>query len=805
MTLILAFLGPFNVTLNGKPVRFATARARALLAYLAVEGDRSHRREALADLLWPDAPEILARQNLSQDLARLRRAIDDDGDGRYLRITATTLQFNDAGADVDVSRFRSLLATCADHRHDAVESCATCISRLRAAIALYEGDFLQGFSLKNNQPFNEWSLYQRERLHRQALDTLDILVRHALGAGDYGQAQRYAERQVELEPWYEEGHRHLMRVLAAMGQRSTALAQYETCRRLLAAELQVEPSSETRALYKYIRGAEGEAQPQSRPAQVLPTPLTPFIGRAEELANVHARLREPGTRLLTLVGIGGMGKTRLAIEAARLHADACPDGVIFVPLSPQSAPATLAAAIANALGVTLRATDVWAELLQYLKYRQALLVLDGFEYLLTLSTEPGDGRGDQSAGRAVVDLLEAAPRVQVLATSRVRLGVPGEHVYAVGGLDYPSQAGVEDAAAAPAVRLLVESARRRIPSFTLTGSNIPAVLRICDLVRGMPLGIELAAVWLEALTPAEVAAEIGNSVDFLADEQVDVGSRQRSLRVVFEWSWGLLSERDRQTLRRLSVFRGPFTREAAQSVAQVSLRDLTGLVAKSLLQWNRARGAGGGCEMHDVVRQFAAEQLSLVPDERETVEARHAAFYLDLLEGFETRVDSSASAAAISELQTEAVHIGQAWAWAVTHGELDRLSRALYSLWQFYFITGRRTEGERAFGHAVERLQDAGRGEGSAPLMPALRGALLSNLLAVHGYTLYLNKQDDRASAVATEAIALAAASNAIEGLSLGEMLHGTILIRTGVPEAALSAVRAGPGVESAASWRLSG
>lgn len=782
MNLTLAFLGPFQVTLNGQPARFATARARALLAYLAVEADRAHRREVLADLLWPDHTETLARQNLSQDLTRLRRAIQDTtGADAHLHVTSTTVQFNAASADVDVTRFQSLLAACASHRHDAIGSCLPCLSRLRAAIALYQGDFLAGFTLKNNQPFNEWSLYQRERLHRQALDSLEVLVGRALAADDYAQAQRYAQRQLDLEPWYEEGHRHRMRALAAQGQRSAALAQYETCRRILAAELRVEPSAETRALYEYIRDAEGEARPPHRPAQGLPSPLTPFIGRTRELAAIHARLREPGVRLLTLVGLGGMGKTRLAIEAARRHADACPDGVYFVPLTPYVGPAALAPAIAATLGLALQGADVWAEALRALQPRQALLVLDGLEHLLASPSERSGEGIESSVSRAVVELLEAAPGVQVVATSRVRLGIPGEHVYVVEGLDYPAQARLEDAASAPAVRLLVESARRRSPSFTLTASNVAAALRLCDLVQGMPLGIELAAAWLELLTPAEVAAEIEKSLDFLAEERSNGLDGQRSLRATFEWSWRRLSESDRQALRRLAVFRGGFTREAAQTVADVSLRDLTGLVYKALLRWNWARGAGG-YEMHDVVRQFAAEQLHQDTAERDAVAARHAAFYLDLLEGFEIRVEGVDAPAVIRELQAEAVHIGQAWAWAVAQGDLDQLNRTVYSLWQFYFITGRWAEAERAFRQAVERLRDPGKGEASLSVPPR---ALLSKLLAMHAYTLHIGKQYNRALAVAAEAIAVAEASDAVEGRSSAEMLYGLVLLQTGSPLAA--------------------
>lgn len=783
MTLALTLLGTFNVTLDGQPVRFATARARALLAYLAVEADRPHRREALAALLWPHHPEAASRQNLSQELARLRRAIRDRDETRYLYITPTTVQFESASADADVRHFQNLLTACATHRHESIESCPTCLSRLHAASALYGGDFLGGFSLKDNEPFNEWSLYQREHLHRQALDALEILVRHALDTADYTEAQVYAERQVLLEPWYEEGHRHLMRALAAMGHRSAALARYETCRRVLAAELEVEPSTETRAVYEHIRDAVFGSSSQQPPTRVLPGPLTPFIGRTREIVEIGARLSEPGVRVLTLLGIGGMGKTRLAIEAARAHADAHPDGVYFVPLVPQSEPNPIASAIANTLALASQGDEVWAEVLRALRSRRALLILDGFENLLSLPHQTRDDEVENSARRAVVDLLEAAPGILVLLTSRVRSNIPGEHIYRVEGLDYAVGAKIVEAAAAPAVRLLVESARRSSPAFTLDETNMTAVLKICDLAQGMPLAIELAAVRLELLTASEVAAEIEQSIDFLTDDEADVLSWSRSLRGVLEWSWQLLNDHEQRALRRLSVFRDAFTRDAAATIAQVSQRDLTGLVDKSLLRWNWTRGVGGSYDMHDMVRQFAAEQLHRDTYDREAVEARHAAFYLEMLAGFETRIDSLEAAAAMQQARIEAVHIAQAWFWAAAHGDLDRLNRAAFSLWLFYFMTGRWVEAERAFGEAVECLRDAGHNQYSDAAAPGYVG-LLSKLLALHAYTLHLVKQNKGALAVAQEAMALAPYEST-EGAILSEMLHGIISIRTGAPLAA--------------------
>jgi DNA-binding SARP family transcriptional activator len=266
MRLSLSFLGPFQVTLDNQAATFATDRARALLAYLAVEADRPHRRETLAALLWPDRPEATARRNLSQTIVRLRRAIDDyHASPPFLQITAKSVQFNAAAAELDVACFERLLAACATHAHPDVSSCPACVERLREVASLYWGEFLQGLFLADSQLFEEWALFKREQLHRQALDALHTLALHYESQGDYERATRYAARQLALEPWREEAHRQLMRALVWGGQRGAALAQYRICCRALAGELGVEPAPETTALYERIRQGEPDL-----PASPLP-------------------------------------------------------------------------------------------------------------------------------------------------------------------------------------------------------------------------------------------------------------------------------------------------------------------------------------------------------------------------------------------------------------------------------------------------------------------------------------------------------------------------------------------------------
>jgi DNA-binding SARP family transcriptional activator len=254
--LSLSLLGPMQIMLGGQPVgSFTYNKARALLAYLAVEIGRPHQRDALAALLWPELPDEAARHNLRQALTNLRTAIGDaSARPSFLLITRDTIQFNPGSDnDLDVAGFTALLAACESHAHRRRERCRSCAARMQQAISLYRGDFLAEFSVGDSVSFEEWQLRHRERLHQRALDALVHLANYHERRGADEQARRYAQRQIELDSWREEAYRQLMRLLAQSGQRSAALAQYETCRRILARDLGVEPEAETTALYEQIR------------------------------------------------------------------------------------------------------------------------------------------------------------------------------------------------------------------------------------------------------------------------------------------------------------------------------------------------------------------------------------------------------------------------------------------------------------------------------------------------------------------------------------------------------------------------
>ena len=382
----------------------------------------------------------------------------------------------------------------------------------------------------------------------------------------------------------------------------------------------------------------------------LPAPRTSFVGRTAELDEIDRLLGDPDCRLLTLVGPGGAGKTRLALEAAARRVDRYPHGVHFVPLASVASPDFLAPALAEAIQFAVDGAhsgfSAQEQLLDYLSERSTLLVLDNFEHLV-------EGSGLLS------ELVERAPHVELLTTSRERLNVQSEWVLDVEGLGLAENGN----GSASAVRLFVERARQVVPGFAI--DDAAEALRICRLVDGMPLGIELAASWVSVLSCAEIADEIEGGIDFLATSMRDVPERHRSVRAAIDQSWRLLTDEQRSAFSRLSVFRGSFNRPAAVAVTGADLRLLSELVAKSLLR----RPDFGRFELHELLRQYAAEQLAASPGEEADARERHARHYAAMLVERRAALLGPELAVARDELRGELDNLRAAVEWILAHDE----------------------------------------------------------------------------------------------------------------------------------------
>ncbi len=719
--LSIRVLGPFQAHLNGEPVTgFASDKVRALLVYLALSPDRPHRREVLAGLLWPEFPERSARTNLRNTLAKLRhvlgeqaRSHDRDASPPFLQSTRQTIQFNgQSDYWLDVDAFEDLVANA-----------QPASDRLEQAVSLVHGDFLEGFTLADAAPFEEWLLLRREYYGRRVVEALGSLVAIYEKQGAHDLALIHARRRVELEPWQEEGQRQLMRLLARSGRRSQALAQYEALCRSLRDEIGAEPSADTAALHLAIQSGDLQrdavAQPgPPAPVWKLPSLPTSFVGREAELAEIARRLQDPDCRLLTLVGPGGVGKSRLAIEAAAAQLDLSPSlyphGACFVPLAPVVSDELVVPTIAAALGFSFHARegeDPKQQLFNYLREKQMLLLLDNFEQLL------------DSAG-LLSELLESAPSLKLLVTSRERLNLQREWLFRVQGLRYPGVAPVKSLEGYSALALFLGRASQVDPGFAIPQAELADLIRICRLVEGLPLGLELAAAWVKMLSCREIADEIERSLDFLSTTARDVPERHRSLRAVCDRSWALLSEEERNAFKRLAVFQGGFQREAAVKIAGASLPLLSSLIDKSLVRCGRP----GWYEVHEVLHQYGLEKLAQVPGQESRVRGRHSTYFTGLLQRSEAALKGAGQPEALEQIGASLQDVRAAWSWAIAHGKVAEIRKAATSLWLYYEMHSLLEEGEQAFAQAVARLEaQEGRGaedDVTLGLLLALQGRL---------------------------------------------------------------------------------
>ncbi len=720
----LRLLGSPQILLNGQTIAGLPAKSQALLFYQALSG-RPQTRLALAGLLWPDKREADALANLRQALHHLRNALPD-----YLEISRSTIALNQAlPCQIDVLRF------------EQESSERNAIDVHRAAVDRYTGDFLAGFYVEEAEPFEQWAVVMRERLHQVATQSLQQLVTHFVSRRATAAGLRYTNQWLTLEPWREEAHRQKLRLLAWAGQRQAALEHYERCRQILAEELGAAPEAETMALYEQIRtgqfdsGAkrgEGQEPPPLSPlyAQLplpalartatpphnLPTHRTPLIGREAQITHICQIVSNPAHRLITLAGPGGMGKTQLALAVAQAmlevqpllatlpangtqtEADAqsqpvpFPDGVWFVPLAgvtrerPDEVE-SLVNAILLALPVTPTGrTTPRQQLVNYLRPRHVLLVLDHFDPL-------------PEAAALLTSLLQAAPHLSLFVTAQTELRLEIEVVLPLTGLPTPARDDDPQAVAYSSIRLFRERAGRIFPTFALAGETLRSVIRICQLVAGLPLAIEMVA----SLTPHLSCAAIEQAIrlQLTALEKAAPAGQHASLQAVYECVWQRLPPMEQAALAGATVFPGSFTRAAFLAVTKARLTDLVSLHDRALFQQDGV----GRSMMPASLRQFASQKLDALPGNGEDVRNRHSEYYANFLQACEPALKTADLPQAMAVIRLEIHHIQAMWQRAIARHHLPTLEKVQESLWSFYYLQGRHQEGEALFAAAATALR----------------------------------------------------------------------------------------------------
>lgn len=702
-----------------------------MLTYLLVSGDRAHSREHLAELFWPEQPPHLSRQNLRKTLSRIRQELDHPEDG--LLVDRQTIRLRPDAYSVDARHFRALLAQCEVHPHPDPVTCPECAQRLALAVTYYRDPLFRETLDLESQEFEGWLLTERERFHGQAVHALQTLVRHHQHLGHHDQVAHYARRLVDLLPYQEAARLALIQALACLGQRDAALAQYERSVIALREGLGIAPGEALRDLHQQIsRSASGDALAQSMAqaaAQTgqlhhFPQAATPFFGRQAEIAQIRKMLADPNCRLLTVTGPGGMGKSRLIVEAAR-HLDLAryPDGIYFVPLAALDRTEEMLLALAGAVEIGLiPGQPVQRQLVRGLAKRRLLLVMDNFEHL---------SRG----APLLAELLTHCPGISILSSSRQPLQIQAEWTLPLEGLTYPPtpDAMLPADAAHPgqeysAVAFFLERGQRARPDFSPTPADHAAILAICRLVQGMPLALAMAASWLSVYDLPGIQAQMDESLGFFRHPDPETGetgetgngadadwpARHRSMRATFAISWQLLPPSAQRTLARLSIFRGSFDIKAVQQVTQAAPLDLMHLVTASLLD----RSGRDRYALHELTRQFAVEKREEL-GEGEGVRMAHSRYYLALLSQEQRTLRGEAQPEAIHRLRPDQANIYAAWSGASRLGQWDLLAESLSAFEAYLLVSATRADGRGLVMDTGQRLAEAMTGPPSLRPAPA--------------------------------------------------------------------------------------
>jgi predicted ATPase/DNA-binding SARP family transcriptional activator len=704
-------LGEVRILKEGELVTgFKNRKAIALLIYLA-STRRSQSREVLADLLWDERTQDQSLGYLRMVLSNLRKAVGSD-----LLIGRESLSLNpqrsvwmDSAHLDNCLREVRLQGRVTDQTAHAIAQ----------ALALYRGDFLEGFYISKCRRFEDWQLRERERLHHLAIDGLYELVAYQVARMEYQPGLENASRLLELDPLMEAAHRQMMLLLAGVGQRSAALAQYETCQRLLHDELGVDPQEETRDLYEQIRsgqlktGAEREALPSLYTRVVrtdnLPLRMTSFIGREQEIREVRELISN--YRLVTLTGSGGVGKTRLALEVCSGFLQDYEHGVWQVELAPLSEPETVLPAIALVFNLQAQPERSWKQvLLDFLRHKKLLLLLDNCEHLISTCAELAE------------TIVETAAGVSILASSRQALGIQGEAIYPVPSLSLPDAdpaAPVAAVQASEAGRLFAERAGMALPGFEISTGNADAVARICWRLDGIPLALELAAARVNLLKVEQIVARLDDAFSILSGGSRTALPRQQTLRSTIEWSYHLLSQQEKTLFRRLAVFRGGWDLEAAERIcagdgapeeklaANDILELLSSLVSKSLANVTREPGQEARYRLLETVHQYAREK-AMEAGGLEIWRSRHLEYFTAWAEELEPRLRGPEQAYWFERLMVNLENIRLALEWGLERDPQAAL-RLAAGLHLFWYRTKHMEEGIQWLIAALDRPESAAR------------------------------------------------------------------------------------------------
>jgi predicted ATPase/DNA-binding SARP family transcriptional activator len=670
----IELLGPVEARAGGRAVALGGQRPRALFAVLALMGGRVVTVDRLIDELWGEEPPARARDSLQMHVSRLRKGLAEAGaDSRRLVSHAGGYRLELRPGERDVDHWQEALDRARRARSEGEPRVAR--AEIEEALAVWRGQALGGVST------NSLLAAERARLEEERLAAVIEGIELDLELGRHGELLGQLEALVIAHPFKERLVELQMLALYRCGRQADALAAFQSARARFVGELGIEPAQPLRELHEHVLrhadtlGADpGPAPPGGRGARTLPVPPNRTIGRGHDLDVIGEQLRARSVRLLTLTGPGGVGKTRLALEAARGVEQDFADGARFVALAAAQRPDDVAAAVVQALGLVVLSGESAADAIQrFLATKHLLLVVDNFEHVL-------------AAAPLLAELLEVCPALTVLATSREPLALHAEQRYPVPPLALPEPATGDDPmalAGVDAVALFCERARAQQPDFDLTGADLAVVAEICRRLDGLPLAIELTAARCGLLSVGEIAERLDTA---LGTGARDAPARQQTLRAAIDWSYDLLDDDEKQSFARFAVFAGGATIKATETVTQGDLDTLDRLVAKNLLIRHRHAHAPTRLGMLETIRAYAGERFASDADER-AVREDHCRYYLALTQrhGTERALWGPDARQHLAPLDAEIHNCHAALSWAIGQANAE-LSLALVAAVDCYWL-----------------------------------------------------------------------------------------------------------------------
>jgi predicted ATPase/DNA-binding SARP family transcriptional activator len=733
-TITIKLLGPMQALVDGKPLPHLRSRkALWLLALLTVRHHRPVDRDWVASTLWPDTDHSQALANLRTVLSELRRAMGSQA-FRVQSPDRNTLILDVTDSDIDVVEFDKAVA-------------AGNLASLTHAVSLYSGSFLEGSN-------EEWAYQERADREQSCLQALHKLGDAALTAGDFQVAADRYRQAIAIDPWWDTARRGLMEALAKGGDTNEALQVYRSFEDLLRSESRAVPDEKTTELYLKLRK---EARGRLRGSAVVvdttpriatghvPNPLTELIGREDECREVSALIRR--SRLVTLTGLGGIGKTRLAIAVSSNIGGEFQDGVWFIGLESLTQASLVPQQIATLLNIKPEASQTWIQCVtEHLKNKRLILVLDNCEHLLDVCAQ------------TAAHLLQECAGVRILATSREVLGITGEMSWPVPGLEVPDPEHLPSGWATlkrvllayEGVQLFIERAKGVQSGFALTESNARVLANVCARLEGIPLAIELAAARVKAMTVEQIAERLRDHLGLLSQGSRTAQSRQQALRSTLDWSHELLNEYEQVLLRRLSVFVGGWTLEAAENVCSgeciepTDISNLLGsLIDKSLVVFEENGGnSNGRYRLLEVVRQYSGEKLKN-SGELATLKTKHRDWFMAFAEESEPQLKGANQQKWLAWLEADINNLRASLDECASHEEATEAGmRIAGALSRFWYMKSHFTEGRKLLQRALDQDQ--------------LETPTIARANALHGYGALVYRQGDQVVAKAMHEQSLA-------------------------------------------------